>query len=93
MDVFLEILTSRQRSSTLEHELDVQVFPGELRWVALRQRLHLAPSDHQLIAVDRHRFRVTSVNRVEAKQIGEILDFDKVVDGYKVERWLVDYQL
>ena len=53
-DVLLEILAPRERPGALEHELDAQLLPGELRRVALRQRPQLAAGDHQIVAVDRH---------------------------------------
>ena len=92
-DVLLEILAPRERPGALEHELDAQLLPGELRWVAAAQRPQLAAGDDQIASVDDHGLRVPPVHRVEAKQVGEVLDVDQVVDGDQLERRLVDHQL
>ena len=92
-DVLLEILAPRERPGALEHELDAQLLPGEIQRVAAAQRPQLAAGDDQVVSVDRHGLRVPPVHRVEAKQVGEVLDVDQVVDGDQLERRLVDHQL
>src|SRR6185295_58298 len=92
-DVFLELVAPREHPGALEHQVDAQLLPGEPRWVAAPQRAQLAAGDDQIAAVDEHGLRVAPVHRVEAEQIGEIVDLDQIVDGDQLEGRLVDHQL
>ena len=92
-DVLLKILTPRERPGAFEHEFDAQLLPGKIQRVAVAQRPQLAAGDHQIVSIDLDGLRVPSVHRVEAKQVGEVLDVDQVVDRDQLDRWLVDHQL
>ena len=56
-DVLLEVVAPREHPGTLEHQVDAQLLPGELRWVAAPQRAQLAAGDDQIAAVDDHGLR------------------------------------
>ena len=53
----------------------------------------LRPATTRSTPVDGHGLRVAPVHRVEAKQIGEVLDVGEIVDRDELERRLVDGEL
>ena len=93
LDVLLQILAPLERAGALEHELDAELLPRQFQRVAIPQRPQLAAGDDEMASFDDHGFRVAAVHGVEAKQVGEVLDVDQVVDGDQLELRLVDDQL
>src|SRR6185437_2022539 len=92
-EVLLEILAARQRARAFEDEIDPQLPPRKLQRIAPLQRPHRAARDDQVLSLDLHRLRVPPVDRVEAKQIGEIRGIDQIIDRDQLERWVIDHQL
>jgi hypothetical protein len=72
--MLLQILATLQRAGALEHQLDSELLPRQLRGIAILQRTQRTAVDDETVSVDRHRSRVATVHRVKTKQVGEVLD-------------------
>ena len=92
-DMLFEILAPREGAGAFEHELDAEILPRQRQGVAHAQRMQPATGDRQVASLDEHGLRIAPVHRVEAKQIGEVIDVGQVVHGNQLECRLIQGEL
>ena len=74
-----------EEARTLEHKIDAELAPRELRGVALRQHLDAIAVDHHRVALDRDRTGELAVRRVVAGQVGVGRRVAEVVDRHDLD--------
>src|SRR5690606_33612056 len=82
-----------ERAGALEHHVDTELAPRELRRIARAERPQPSARDTELAVLHGDGLRITAVHRVETKQVGQVLRVDEVVDRDELEPGLVDEQL
>src|SRR5438309_3036732 len=94
VDVRLRFRRVREEAGRLHDDVDVEVLPGQLRWIALLQHLDLASIDDERIRGRRNLALVLAVVRIVFEEVGvhlrvrEVVQRDDLDLGMPLERSL-----
>ncbi len=89
IDVLLQRCPVTEHTCRLDHDVDLEVGPGESRRIALHQHLHLVLPDRHQTVLDGCLFLEPAHHRVVLEQVGEDVVVGEVVDGDHVEPGVV----
>ena len=76
---------AREQPGALEHELDAELAPRQLRRIALGQHLDAIAVHDQRIAVDLHLAAELAVRGVVARQVGVGLRIAEIVERHDLD--------
>src|SRR5690606_30312435 len=85
LEVATGVLARTHGSRRFDDDVDTQVSPRELGWVAFLAERDLVPVDDQSRAVGGDLPRVPTVDRVVLEQIRQAVEFGEVVDTHHLE--------
>jgi hypothetical protein len=80
----------REQPRRLEHEVDAERLPRQLRGILDREHLELVAVDGDPIPRGLDARLEVSQNRIVFEQVGEGLGVGQVVDGHDVDRLVAD---
>ncbi len=81
-------LFTGEKAGALQHDIDIQLFPGKLGGIAFRQHLDAVTIDDHVVAFDRHFSIKPTMGGVVLRQVGIDTGITEIVDGNDFDRML-----
>ncbi len=79
------VITRAEQPRRFEHDIDFQIFPGQLRRIPLGHHEHLVAVDDQAILLGLNTAAIAPVHRVVAEQVRQSFGVRQIVHRDEIE--------
>src|SRR5690606_25856097 len=80
LDMRAGLFLAREKARAFQHDIDLELAPGQFGRVAVGQHADLVAVDHHVVTIHRHGARKLAVRRVVLREVGIRLGVAQIVD-------------